>query len=36
MDFVDVVFHLFLPEARDFYAIERLWGEAVLKRYDEV
>ena len=36
MDFVDVVFHLFLPEARDFYAIERLWGEAELKRYDEV
>ena len=36
MDFVDVVFHLFLPEARDFYSIERLWGEAVTERYDEV
>jgi len=36
MDFVDVVFHLFLPESRDFYAIERLWGEAMLTRYDEV
>ena len=28
MDFIDVVFHLFLPEPRNFYSIERLWGEA--------
>ena len=28
MDFIDVVFHLFLPEPRKFYSMERLWGEA--------
>ncbi len=28
MDFVDVVVHLFSPEARGFYAIEMLWGDA--------
>ena len=33
MDFVDVVLHLFLPETREFYAIERLWGDAKMKHY---
>ena len=28
MDFFDVVIHLFRPEARDFYQLERLWGDA--------
>ena len=28
MDFVDVVVHIFRPEARDFYGLERLWGDA--------
>ena len=28
VDADDVVIHLFEPEARDFYALERLWGEA--------
>ena len=28
LDYVDVVVHLFSPEARDFYAIEMLWGDA--------
>ena len=35
IDFVDVVVHIFLPEARDFYGIERLWAEAETKRYEE-
>jgi ribosome-associated protein len=27
MDYLDVVVHLFVPEVRDFYDLERLWGE---------
>jgi len=28
MDYLDVVCHVFTPEARGFYRIEQLWGEA--------
>jgi ribosome-associated protein len=28
LDYVDVVCHLFLREKRDFYQLERLWGDA--------
>ena len=28
LDYVDVVAHIFLPEKRDHYRIDRLWGEA--------
>ena len=28
MDYRDVVVHLFLPEARDYYDLELLWGDA--------
>lgn len=28
LDFVDVVVHIFKREARDFYGLERLWGDA--------
>ena len=27
MDYLDVVVHLFVPEVREFYGLERLWGE---------
>ena len=27
MDYLDVVVHVFAPEARDFYRLEQLWGE---------
>jgi len=28
LDFVDVVVHIFQPETRQFYSLERLWGDA--------
>ena len=28
MDYVDFVVHIFMPETRDFYSLERLWGDA--------
>ena len=28
IDLVDIVVHIFRPEAREFYALERLWGDA--------
>ena len=28
MDYRDVVVHLFLPEAREYYDLELLWGDA--------
>ncbi|MCA1683297.1 MAG: ribosome silencing factor [Actinobacteria bacterium] len=27
MDYLDVVAHIFTPDARDFYRLEQLWGE---------
>jgi ribosome-associated protein len=28
MDYLDCVIHIFTPEAREFYRLEQLWGEA--------
>lgn len=30
MDYHDVIVHIFLPEARDFYDLEHLWADAQL------
>ncbi len=30
MDYVDVIAHVFVPDARDFYDIENLWEDAPL------
>ena len=27
MDYLDVVVHIFVPEVREFYGLERLWGK---------
>ena len=31
LDFVEVVVHIFRPDARSFYGLERLWGDAVFE-----
>ena len=28
LDYIDAVIHVFHPAARDYYALERLWGDA--------
>lgn len=28
MDFIDIVVHVFVEERREFYGLERLWGDA--------
>jgi len=35
MDYVNVVVHVFFKEARDFYDIENLWGDAVITEIEE-
>ena len=32
VDFIDLVVHLFLPEQRIYYRLERLWGDAKILR----
>lgn len=36
LDYVDVVVHLFHPELREFYQLERLWGDAPPVTWGEV
>ncbi len=31
MDYLDVVVHVFVQELREFYALERLWGEVPMR-----
>lgn len=35
MDYLDVVVHVFTPDARDYYRLEQLWAEAPLTELDE-
>ena len=34
-DFGDVVAHVFMQEAREYYALEQLWGDAKLSVYED-
>ena len=34
MDYLDVVVHVFTPEAREFYRLEALWGDVPRTEYD--
>lgn len=35
MDYGDVVAHIFMQEAREYYALEQLWGDAKLSVYED-
>ena len=35
IDYVDLVVHVMRREAREFYALERLWGDASITHYDD-
>jgi len=36
MDYLDVVVHIFTPDARDFYRLEQLWGEVPSRAMESV
>jgi ribosome-associated protein len=35
LDYVDVVVHVFAPEERDYYDLERLWSDAPRVAFEE-
>ena len=35
MDLVDVVIHIFKHEVREYYALERLWGDAKITKVED-
>lgn len=35
LDYFDFVVHVFTPETREFYALERLWGSAERMQFDD-
>jgi ribosome-associated protein len=35
-DFVDVVIHIFLSDTRNFYGLERLWGDVPTEKIEDL
>jgi ribosome-associated protein len=35
LDLVDVVVHIFLPDIREYYSLERLWGDAPSEKFSD-
>ena len=35
LDYVDVVVHIFTPETRDHYALEKLWADAKITKVED-
>jgi ribosome-associated protein len=35
LDYVDVVVHVFDEETRDYYQLERLWGDAKFRKFED-
>ncbi len=35
IDMIDIVVHVFLPDVRRYYQLERLWGDAPVERFGE-
>jgi len=35
VDFWDVVVHIFVPEIREFYGLERLWGDMPQRKFSD-
>ena len=33
LDYFDIIVHIFLSEARDFYGLEKLWADAEITKY---
>jgi ribosome-associated protein len=35
LDYVQIVVHVFLPESRAYYALEKLWGDAPMETFGD-
>lgn len=33
LDYGDIIIHIFLPETREFYSLEKLWADTEIKHY---
>lgn len=33
LDYGDIIVHIFLPETREFYSLEKLWADTEIKHY---
>jgi ribosome-associated protein len=35
LDYIDIVVHIFKPESRDYYSLEKLWADAKITKFEE-